>query len=352
MRLTLKRNILLCVVFLFIVSLLPVSAEQPKYVKIEFLSTNDLHLHELPFTMPADPRVNRPEMPDVGGMARIAGLVNRLRAESRCPVMLMDSGDTTYGTGDLARAFRGGSIVAVMNAMGYDAMVPGNHEFQWHSGELLRNLNASRFPWVCANVVYRDTGKLFTQPYIIKEVGGVRVAIFGLTNNLLETQPRIYVSGPEIGLKVLNPTEVAQKIVPKLREKADIVVLLSHLGRGADVLLAKTVPGIDLILGGHSHSRIPTPQMVSVGQPTAFWVGAVPVVQAWQYGIDVGRTTLIFRRDPSSGKYTLMSCKGDLVRIDKSLPEDPTVASIIKSWQRRLQQLIGSPALAQPVSNK
>lgn len=340
-----RKSYFLCLVFLLI-SLSLASAEKPRYVEMTFISTNDLHLHELPFTMPSDPRVNRPELPNVGGMARIAGVVNQTRAGSRWPVLLTDSGDTTHGSGDLARAFRGGSIVAVMNAMGYDAMVPGNHDFQWHSGDLLRNLRASQFPWVCANVVYRDTGKLFLQPYVVKEVAGVRIALFGLTNNLLETQPRIYVSGPELGLRVLDPTEVASRLVPELRQKADIVVLLSHLGRGADVALAKAVPGIDLILGGHSHSRIQTPELVRVGEPTAFSIGAVPVVQAWQYGIDIGVTKLIFRRDPLSGRYTLMSCKGHLVRIDASVPEDPAITRIIRSWLNRIPRAPASQAPA------
>ncbi len=289
--------------------------------------------------MPADPAGKRPAMPDVGGMARIATIINQVRTEKQTPVLVVDSGDTTYGSGALARTFRGGSIVAVMNAIGYDAMVPGNHDFQWHSGDLLRNHRESAFPWVCANIVYKDTGKLFTEPYVIKEIGEVKVAIFGLTNNLVEKQPNIYYSGPELGLKALNPTEVASKLVPELRKNADIVVLLSHLGFGADKALAKAVPGIDIILGGHTHTLLSKPEMTSVGQPTAFWLGAVPITQAWYYGVYIGKTQLIFRLDRNTDRYTLMSCKGELVPINNSIPDDPKIAGNSKSEFHRPHRL-------------
>ncbi|MDH7481664.1 MAG: bifunctional UDP-sugar hydrolase/5'-nucleotidase [Armatimonadota bacterium] len=331
-----KRNICFLLFVLLIISAATASAEKPRYLEITFISTNDLHLHDLPFTLPADAKSNRPAIEDVGGMARIATIINKTRAEKRTPVLVVDSGDTTHGSGALARAFRGGSIVAVMNAIGYDAMVPGNHDFQWHSGDLLRNLRESTFPWVCANVVYKDTGKPFTEPYVIKEVDGVRIAIFGLTNNLVETQPNIYLSGPELGLKALDPTEVASKLVPELREKADIVVLLSHLGFSKDKALAKAVPGIDIILGGHTHTKLDKPEMTAVGQPTAFWIGAVPITQAWYYGIYVGKTRLIFHRDRTTNRYTLMSCKGELVPINNSIPEDPKITGIIRNFQKRI----------------
>lgn len=309
-------------------------ADQSRYVEVTFLTTNDLHCklwnHDI-----TDPVKKTITLKDVGGAARRATIIRKMRAESRGPVFLLDSGDTTYGWSYLGRAFHGKPDIAMMNAIGYDAMVPGNHEFQHHSDELIRNYKDSKFPWVCANMIYEKTGEFFAEPYIILNRGGIRVAVFGLTNEWPCTQPQTYFSAPELGLKYLDATQTAAKLVPELRQKADIVVLLSHLGRGADEVLAKAVPGIDIILGGHSHSRLSTPRMVPVSAPTAFRTGMVPMVQAWYLGIDMGVTRLILRRD-DSGRYTVMSCKGELIRINATVPDDPEIASLIKEWQKRI----------------
>ena len=328
-----SKRIILCLLALVLAS--AAYARLPKYLEITFLTTNDLHAYLVPFDIKGDPVKKTPDIKDVGGAARRATIIRTIRSEDRNPVLLLDSGDTTYGWSPLAKAFHGAPDMDMMNVIGYDAMVPGNHEFQLHSPDLLRNHAAAKFPWVCANVIYEKTGELFTQPYIIREAGGVRVAILGLTNDLVSTQPNTYKSGPELGLKYLSATEVAAKLVPELRQKADIIVLLSHLGVGGDQALAKAVPGIDIILGGHSHWRLNPPRMVSVGQPTAYWNGMVPVVQAGYFGMDLGRTRLIFHRD-DSGKYTLMSCKGELIRINASIPDDPAISRLIEGWVKRI----------------
>ncbi len=338
------RHLLVCLVLCAIAGS-AFSADQPRYLEITFLSTNDLHAHDLPYTLPGDPKTNRPPMPNVCGLARIAHVIDQVRAEARNPVVLTDSGDTTYGVTPEPKAFHGASTIDSMNHMGYVAMEPGNHEFQWHATDTLRNMKASNFPWICANIVYKDTGKLFTQPYIIREIGGVRVAFFGLCNDLPETQPKMYLAGPELGLHVLPATDMAAKLVPELRKQADIVVLLSHLGRTGDAALVKAVPGIDVVLGGHSHSTLRTPQMVPTGEPSAFSLGMTPVVQAGYHGLYLGRTKLIFHRG-ADGRYTLMSCKGDLVTIDKSVPDDPQIAKILAGWTKRIPPPAPKPAPA------
>jgi 5'-nucleotidase / UDP-sugar diphosphatase len=327
------RLVILCLVLLAIAGSAFSADSQPRYLEITFLTTNDLHAHDVPFTLPADTKNNRPAVPDIGGLARITTIVNRTRAEMRTSVVLVDSGDTTHGYTDLPKAYHGASTIAAMNAMGYVAMEPGNHEFQWHSTDPVRNLKDSSFPWVCANLVYQKTGKTFVQPYIVREIGGVRVAFFGLITDLVKQPP--YLARAELGLEQLPAVDVAKKLVPELRQKADIVVLLSHLGRNADVALAQAVPGIDIILGGHSHTFIRTPQMVAVGQPSAFSLGKVPVVQAGYHGLDMGKTKVIFHRG-ADGQYTLMSCNGVLIDINKSIPDDPKIAKILADWTARI----------------
>ena len=344
-------------VLLLLVLILPIpaSAGLPAYLEITFLSTNDLHAHDVPITIAGDPARNIAPIPDVGGMARIATVIKRIRAETGDPVVLLDSGDTTHGYTALPKAFHGASTIAIMNALGYDAMVPGNHDFQWHSVDTVRNHDQSQFPWISANVVDAKTGKQWLLPFIIREIGGVRVAFFGLMNDLPKTQANVYVAAPELGLTVLPAKEVAAKLVPELRTKADIVVLLSHLGATADTQLAQAVPGIDAIFGGHTHTRLSTPRMAKVGERTAFSLGAVPIVQAAYYGQYVGKTRLVFRRDEVTGRYSLMRCKGELIAINNTIPDDPEIAGIIAAFKARIPPPPppappAQPALAAPAA--
>lgn len=330
------KRIIPCIVLLILAaSALVAQTKTPRYLEITFLSTNDLHTKLWPFTIAANPAKNTPEMKDVGGAARRATVIRKVRSEMRTPVLLTDAGDIKGWTA-FSSAYHGKADVAVMNALGYDVMALGNHEFEWHPSDTSRNLKESEFPWICANIVYAKTGELFTQPYIIREVEGVQIAFFALINTLPSSQPNYYKGATELGLKVLNATETAAKLVPELRQKADIVVLISHLGYRADVQLAKDVPGIDLILGGHSHSVILHPTLVPVAQPTAFYLGAVPVEQAGYYGIYLGQTKVVFHKDRDNGHYTLMNCKGELIPIDSSIPDDPEITALIQDFQKRI----------------
>jgi len=310
---------------------------QPRYLGLTLLTTNDLHANLQPFHVVDGQSDVTPSPDNVGGAARRATLIRQTRSQATDHVFLLDSGDTTFGRTPTAKAFRGAADVEMMNTIGYDVMAPGNHEFEWHSEDTLRNREASKFPWVCANLVEEKTGKLFTQPYVVREVDGVRIAFFGLIAPLVN-DPR-YVGARELGLKAVDPVETAKNLIPELRQKADIVILLSHLGTTPDVELAEAVPGIDAVLGGHSHTRLPQPTLVSVGEPTAFSIAAVPVVQAGRWGDDLGHTRLIFRRDTTTCRYSLMSCFGELLRIDRGIHEDPEIAALVERWAAKAQAL-------------
>ncbi len=331
---------------LLIVLSVPAVAEQPSYLKLTLLSTNDLHARLYPFDISEKHAGTVPQMKNVGGAARRATYVKQVRAQSNWPVLLLDSGDTTYYTSALGKAFHGLVDVDVMNTLEYMAMCPGNHDFQWDSVHTLNNLKASKFPWVCANLVDEKTGKPFLPPYVIREVGGVRIALFGLITQLVNSEP--YVAREQLGLRQINPIEVASKLVPELRKQADIVICLSHLGIYQDPKLAREVPGIDVILGGHSHARLATPTMVPVGTPSATFIGAVPVVQAFCHGSEIGHTDVIFYRDLATGRYSLMSCKGWLVSMDSTVPDDPTIVKLLERWEAKRRAL---QAPAQPASS-
>ena len=144
-----------------------------------------------------------------------------------------------------------------MNQMGYDAATIGNHEFDYGMDNMARLFRMAKFPVVCAN--YDFTGTVcegLVKPYIIKECAGMRVGIFGLSPQL-EGLVSVANCG---GVKYTHPVEVAQKIVDTLRneEKCDFVICLSHLGYGdadnEDPAIIRATRGIDVVLGGHSHS--------------------------------------------------------------------------------------------------
>ncbi len=185
----------------------------------------------------------------------------------------------------------------------------------------------AKFPWICANLTNAD-GKLVFQPYLIKEIWGVKVGFLGLI-----TPTAIHFAGAR-QLKVLDPTETARKWVPEIRKQADIVIVLSHVGIRGDRLMAE-VPGIAAIIGGHSHTRIPTPVLIKHGDAGAFDLNATPIVQAYRWGTELGRLDLIFHRD-ASGKYHLMSESGRLIRLTKDIPEDPAIARMLDDYLRAI----------------
>lgn len=330
----LKRAAVLIVVVLSILVAQPLSA-QPRYFEFTCLTTNDLHANLQPFHVVDGRSDVSPSPNNVGGAARRATIIRQVRSQASCPVFVLDSGDTTFGVVPTARAFRGAADVEVLNTIGYDAMAAGNHDFEWQSPDTLRNLKASRFPWICANLVDEKTGKPFLQTHVIREVGGVRIAFFALVAPLIDN-PR-YKAARELGLKYADATKVAAKLVPELRKQADIVILLSHLGATPDTQLAAAVPGIDAIFGGHSHTRLAQPRWTRTGEPTAFSIGAVPVTQSGRWGEEMGRIRLIFRRDSTTGRYTLMSFSSQLVRLDSSVPEDPVIAGIIQRYVSQIK---------------
>lgn len=328
-----------CFVPLLVAILLAVSlsacAQPPSFLKLTLLSTNDLHAHLSPFDLPQRLAGSMTQTKNLGGAARRATYVNRVRSESSTPVLLLDSGDTTHGYDPLAQMFRGAPDVEVMNALGYVAMVPGNHDFQWKSSDTLRNLRASKFPWVCANLIEKKTGKLLLEPYVIRDYYGVRVAFFGLITAMVNGNGNLWLAARELELQQVDAIEAAKNLIPTVRQNADIVICLSHLGAKLDQQLAKAVPGIDIILGGHSHTRLPQPVMVPIGKPTGTSLGAVPVIQSGSWGAEIGHHDAVFHRDPTTGAYSLMSLKSRLVLMDSAVPDDPAIAALVAGWESR-----------------
>ena len=223
------------------------------------------------------------------GLPARATLIADLRKELKqkgSEVLLLDAGDVNTGVpqSDMLDAepdFKG------MARLKYDAMAVGNHEFD-NSLEVIRQQEQwAGFPFLSANI-YKDGKRLF-RPYIIKELGSLKVAILGLTTK--DTPYKSKMEG-HVNTEFRDPIEEAKLLVPKLREKANVVIAVTHMGHypdeqhGADapgdVTLARQVPGIDVIIGGHTQKPLFQADVQN---------GAV-IVQAHEWGKYVGRVDL------------------------------------------------------------
>lgn len=196
-----------------------------------------------------------PEQADKGGFIRRVSLIKQLRQEHP-DMLLFDCGDFSQGSVYYSM-FQGDAEVELMNLMRYDAVAIGNHEFDCGMDNMARIFRMAQFPIVCSNYDFTGTQcEGLVKPYIIKERAGMRVGIFGLCPQL----DGLVSAGNCQGVVYHPPLEVTQALVDKLRneEGCQFVICLSHLGYGdrddQDLAVIRQTRGIDVVLGGHSHS--------------------------------------------------------------------------------------------------
>ena len=251
--------------------------------KLVILHTNDTHSA----IMPLSRNLGDTLLAGRGGYLRRMELVRRER-EAEPGLLLFDSGDFSQGS-PYYTLFKGDVEVGLMNMMRYDAATLGNHEFDFGLDNLARLLRKARFPVVCANYDFSGTPlEGLVKPYVVIEREGLRVGVFGLS-------PRLdgLVAKENYGGVVYNdPVEAARKAVKALRsgERCDVVVCLSHLGWAQaqpdidDSTMIAGTRGIDIVLGGHSHSYFEKLEHVRDADGRS-----VPVDQNGKHGVFVGK---------------------------------------------------------------
>ncbi|HWD40292.1 MAG TPA: bifunctional UDP-sugar hydrolase/5'-nucleotidase [Fimbriimonas sp.] len=300
-------------------------------VKLTILHTNDTHGHLLPYSYPdvfnpgSDLALLK-DRHDIGGAARRSTLVHEIRAEKGHETLLIDAGDICDGT-PLSVEYHGDADVAAMNAIGYDFACPGNHEFNNTLDQVRHLQEEAKFPMVSANTV--DAGGRSVYPrYVIRQVGGVWIAVFGLLTYDAHTYP-----AAKQGLRMEQPIDAARELVPELRKKADIVIAVTHIGVDEDEKLAAEVPGIDVIVGGHSHTLLSKPVLIPhLGDKTPNSIHGTLVVQDFQWAGTLGRLDLTLHHQPAGG-WTVSKYMGSLLPVTKSVPEDPSVVQVVsKFW--------------------
>ena len=308
--------------------------------ELTILHTSDLHGAVLPFNDYA----NRPS--DIGSLAQIATMVSEIQAAADHPVLVLDSGDTLQGTPMEhfvhVRWGEPSPTIEAMNRIGYRAMAVGNHEFNFGLEVLERARKQAEFPFLSANILREGTNDPAFQPYAIFEQGPIRVGVLGLiTPNVPGWEkPENYR-----GLVFEAMDDAARRWVPVLREKenCDVVVVLAHTGFEQDpetgeadgtahenfVWRLTAVPGIDVLLTGHTHEDIP-PRLVR----------GVLVAQPWARARMLTRIDL--RLDREGPGWQITERRGENLPV-KGVPADTELTRHFTVVQQRVQSALDGP---------
>ena len=238
------------------------SCMDTKQKKITILHTNDVHSHIEPFND------NHAKFPNKGGVSRRSTIIESIRS-SNPNTLLLDAGDIFQGTPYFN--YYGGEIeFKLMSMLNYDAATIGNHDFDNGIEGLYAQLPNAKFQFISSNYDFKNTiMDSHAKPYMIFNKSGIKIGVFGLgielkglvNNNLYKET------------KYLDPIEITQEMTKILKEeeKCDLIICLSHLGhyyknnskKISDVTLAKSTKNIDLIIGGHTHTFLDRPEIVT-----------------------------------------------------------------------------------------
>jgi len=298
------------------------------------LHTNDMHSALIPHSPAVDYQTEE-EDPTIGGFARLATAVDEIRENKMRegePVLLFDAGDFLGGSAFAWLALNGcAAELTIMQKMGYDAVVIGNHEYDYDPDVLAQYLLQAGYPEahqktlilasnteapldhpLAAQSLYRKTGMFELE-------NGLKVGVFGLMG-----KEAIEVLG-EIGdVQFLDEYEVARQAVDELKEQgANVIVAITHSGVDEDRELAREVPGIDVIVGGHSDTALYKPILQ----------GATIIVQAGHLGMYLGQLELAY--NSNTDKVRMRNEENDhpfLIPIDDSFACDPETDALIREY--------------------
>ena len=276
----------------------------------------------------------------VGGYAQIAGLVKKLKDGIwEHSTLFVDAGDTFDGS-PVAQMTRGQAVIPVLNAMGYDAWTPGNRDFAWPKADFLAVTSQLNFPMVCANLQDTATGQFVFPRYIIKQVGGLKVAMIGLTS-LAGGGAGFQVLGGNIPGTPLEDNISALVADIRVQENPDLVIVLSHLGFYQDQKFAARTTGIDIIVGAHTHHNVYAAPVVANADGSR----NVIVAQAGSHGKFLGKLNLWVK------DQKVVNFNNELIRVStKNLEKlhvkpDPTVEALAEQayapFKTMLDQVIG-----------
>ncbi|MDT4896022.1 MAG: 5-nucleotidase / UDP-sugar diphosphatase [Acidobacteriota bacterium] len=257
-----------------------------------------------------------------GGLARVATLRKKIMEESPNTLFLL-AGDT-IAPSVASNIFKGQQMIAVWNMIGLDLAVLGNHEFDFGPDVLRERIKESRFAWLATNVIDKKNSKPFanTQPFIIREIGGVKIGFFGL---LTPDTAQFSSVGPDVTF--LNPCETARKIVPEMKAKgAQIVVAITHLSMREDKQVARCA-SLDVIIGGHEHEML---ESLS---------GRTPIFKWGADARDLGRIDLNIKLPTGE----LESIDWTSIPVTSEVNDEPQSAALIADYERKVSADVDKP---------
>lgn len=325
---------------LLIISCQPFFAEAKGF---SIIHSNDLHSHLLGFPPNIDYTPNSTGNDEtMGGWARIAGIIKKIKSDCKSPVLVLDAGDFLMGSLFHLLCREKAFELRLMKVMGYDMATLGNHEFDLGPAGLARILDTAhregQIPQiVLSNAVFseerQEDDELFrifrqgiVRPYHVLEKSGIRFGIFGLMGrNAAEVAP---FAKP---VRFEDPIEAAKRVARDLREKenADVVICLSHCGlsgkkgHSEDEQLAKQVEGIDIIISGHSHTETRKPLVEN----------NITIVQTGAYGRHLGILDMTYA---GPGQVSLRDYR--LIKINDTIKGDEEVSKLVDSFESLVNQ--------------
>lgn len=281
------------------------------------------------------------------GLARVAAHIRAVRSENPNTI-LIDCGDTIQGTplesvwqywvmnGRLPAGLTWHGrppaidpMMLAMNSLGYDAMVPGNHEFNFSLKNLNAARDAARFPWISANIV-RTRGsraKAFA-PYVVKHVAGVKVAIIGLTTpGIPQWEPPENYAGYRF--QTLKKGAIAAVAQVRRNERPDIIIAAMHAGLDSADDILRDVPGFDAAFLGHSHDEIKGRE-----------VSGVMVVQPKNWGTSLGRVDFTLERE--GRRWRIIRRTGGVLPASK-VKADPEILALTRPYHEMTEKYLATP---------
>jgi 2',3'-cyclic-nucleotide 2'-phosphodiesterase (5'-nucleotidase family) len=280
-------------------------------VRLTFLHVNDVYQHA--------PRDGR------GGLAELGTLIERERAAARGPVFVTMGGDLISPS--LASSVtRGAHMIELFNALGTDVAVLGNHEFDFGPEVAAARIGESRFAWLGTNVLGPD-GRPFggAVATVMREAGGLRIGFAGVLT------PDTAQLARADGVTFTPPAAALRAAVADLRRQgADIVVALTHLDLEDDRRLARDVPGLALLLGGHDHEAY------------SMLEGGALVLKAGQDALWLGVVEMEVERPANGGPARIVSLGWRFVP-NVGVPPSPAIAPIVARVEAELNQALSAP---------
>jgi 5'-nucleotidase len=331
-------------------------------IHLTIIHTSDIHSRLFPYNFVPNTfdqdygllPVNAP----FGGIARIATLAKRIRRESARSLWL-DSGDAFQGA-PVFNMFKGEAEMRALSLAGMDAEVIGNHEFDLGAKNLFEKIDSwSQFPHLAANYAFDDSPggqrslRDVVEPYQIFDVDGLRVGVIGMGNE--DTISSIFEGGNSLGFRPIDNTTALDQYTRLIRPLVDVVIVVSHIGLDGDEGLTAaeaedlnvTVPGVDLILGGHLHIVTNPPKLLPNDDGSQYCKTTVCqtlLVHSGAFAKYVGRLDLVVHvgtnnADPET-RSRIVSFAYKNIPVDSTIPDDADVANLMWPYSVKLSQEI------------